>query len=87
MARDVGSLTESVQLLKDIGIDRERYYQHTKADQDPLEKLALGTAMFFDKESDRTIAATSFGRLFRSDRQLESIDDARAKLDAWDRLQ
>jgi spermidine dehydrogenase len=42
---------ESAQLLKDIGIDRERYYQHTKADQDPLEKRGLGTAMFFDKES------------------------------------
>jgi spermidine dehydrogenase len=42
---------ESIQLLKDIGIDRDRYYQHTKADQDPFEKLGLGLGIFFDKET------------------------------------
>jgi spermidine dehydrogenase len=42
---------ESLQLLKDIGIDRERYHQHAKVDQDPLEKLGLGLGLFYDKES------------------------------------
>ncbi len=39
---------ESLQMLKDIGIDRERYYQHAKADKDPLENFGAGT--FFAKE-------------------------------------
>lgn len=42
---------ESLQLLEDIGIDRERYSRHAKTDEDPLEKLRLGTGLFFDKES------------------------------------
>jgi spermidine dehydrogenase len=42
---------ESLQMLKDIGIDRERYAQYVKADKDPLEALDQGVAGFFDQET------------------------------------
>ncbi len=41
---------EGAELLKEIGIDRERYYTHTKADEDLLAKLGLRPGMFFGKE-------------------------------------
>ncbi len=43
---------ESLQMLQDIGIDRERYARHVKADEDPIGKLGLdGSSLFFDKET------------------------------------
>jgi spermidine dehydrogenase len=42
---------ESMRLLEDIGIDRERYYRHAKADQDPLARLDLRSGIFFDRET------------------------------------
>lgn len=42
---------ESLRLLEDIGIDRERYRRHAQADEDALVKLGLGIGLFFDRET------------------------------------
>jgi spermidine dehydrogenase len=41
---------EAAALLKDIGIDRDRYYRQAAADVDPVAKLGLGSGHFFGKE-------------------------------------
>jgi spermidine dehydrogenase len=42
---------ESLRLLEDIGIDRERYYRHAKGDPDPIADLGLKQGVFFDEET------------------------------------
>jgi spermidine dehydrogenase len=41
---------EAAALLKDIGIDRDRYYRQAATDTDPVAKLGLGTGQFFGRE-------------------------------------
>jgi spermidine dehydrogenase len=42
---------EGAQLLKDIGVDIERWYKAEESQPDPLRELKLSSAMFFSKES------------------------------------
>lgn len=42
---------ESLRMLEEIGIDRERYYGHRKADEDPFSARGLRTATFFNREA------------------------------------
>jgi spermidine dehydrogenase len=42
---------ESRQLLRDIGVDEERYYGYVKAARNPDEELGLKRALFFNREA------------------------------------
>lgn len=68
---------ESLQMLKDIGIDRDRCAQYAKADEDPLQKLGLGTGVFYDKETfgaDRLVPNRPSMRGTTAEQWLEFFD-------------